>query len=136
MNGSSVDRYLVLNTGARIGHETRSNRYGTSSAARDVGTLTGELVEYLQTRSARQERWRADIEAGADVYRYEGDIPCNLLVIDETVFIKSSRSDSVKLSYAEPIVSENEIVRAWANDLIDTYRTEAAPIVDPFAAGS
>lgn len=95
--------------------------------------LTGELVEYLRARSARLERWRANVEAGADVYQYEGEIPCNLLVIDDTVFIKSSRSDSVKLSYAEPIVSENETVRSWADELIDTYRDEATPIVEPFA---
>lgn len=98
--------------------------------------LTGELVDYLRTRSARRERWRANIEAGADVYRYEGDIPCNVLVIDDTVFIKSSRPDSVKLSYAEPIVSKNEIVRAWADDLIETYRNEAAHVVEPLAESS
>lgn len=95
--------------------------------------LTGELVEYLRRRSAREERWRAYIEAGADVYRYEGDIPCNLLVIDDTVFIKSSRSDSVKLSYAEPIVSDNETVWAWATDLIETYQNQADHIGEPFA---
>lgn len=95
--------------------------------------LTGELVEYLRRRSAREERWRAYIEAGADVYRYEGDIPCNLLVIDERVFIKSSRSDSVKLSYAEPIVSDNETVWAWATDLIETYQNQADHIDEPFA---
>lgn len=94
--------------------------------------LTRELVEYLHSRSARLERWRANVEAGADVYQYDGDIPCNVLIIGDTVFVKSSRSDSVKLSYAEPIVSENEIVRSWANDLIDTYRNEANQIVEPF----
>lgn len=96
-----------------------------------IGTfvLTEELVDYLCTRSERQKRWDKNIKAGADVYRYEGDIPCNLLVIDDTVFIKSSRPESVKLSYAEPIVSENETVRSWAYEVIDTYRGEADRVV-------
>lgn len=86
--------------------------------------LTGELVEYLRTRSTRQKRWCEYVEAGADAYRYDGDIPCNLLVIDDAVFVKSSRPESVKLSYAEPIVSENERVRSWADEMVDTYRDD------------
>lgn len=105
--------------------------YAGITADRLTGTfvLRGELVDYLGTRSARQQRWREFIEAGADVYRYDGDIPCNLLVIDDTVFIKSSRSDSVKLSYAEPIVSENETVQSWAYDVINTYQNEANHVI-------
>lgn len=111
----------------------RSMRDGFTTGRLDgVFVLTGDLVEYLRAREGRQERWRTYIEAGADVHRYDEDIPCNLFVIDDTVFIKSSRAESVKLYYGEPIVSENEIVRAWATDLIGAYQGEADDIAEVF----
>lgn len=87
--------------------------------------MTDEIFEYLRDRPNRRQRWQELIDAGAEAYRYDGDVPCNLLAIDETVFIKSSKPESVQLSYGVPILSRNDAVRSWAHELIDGYRDDA-----------
>jgi hypothetical protein len=66
----------------------------------------------------------------ATLYRCEPPIPCNVMIFDRTVLIKRSDDGPINDAYGVPIVSENDQVRAWANDLIDEYRTAATP-VDP-----
>lgn len=128
----------VLTHLAPPGPFAKSMRNGfTSGQLAGTFVLTRGLVEYLSDRSDRRERWQDFLESGVEAYRYDGEIPCNLLVIDETVFIKSSQPETVQLSYAVPIVSDNETVRSWAHELIDTYQGEAVPVtVETFADGS
>lgn len=90
--------------------------------------LTGELVDYLRDQPERRERWRDCLEAGVEAHRYEGDLPCNLFVFDETVLIKRSGSETEQPSYGIPIETSNPDVRSWAHDLIESYRTKADPI--------
>lgn len=104
---------------------------------RGTYVLTGDLIEYLGEHPDRRARWHACLEAGATVSHYEGHIPCNLWVIDGTVFIKKSGPKSIQSAYGVPIISENDAVREWAIDLIETYRAEADPVgVDVFGGGS
>lgn len=90
--------------------------------------LTAELVGYLGERPDRRERWRDVVEGGADVFRVEGPIPCNLLIFDDVVFIKKSGPGPIQDSYGAPIRSENETVRSWAHGLIDRYRDDAVRV--------
>jgi predicted transcriptional regulator len=90
------------------------------------GVLTGESIDSLRETPHRRERWASIVDADrAGLYRYDGDIPCNLWIIDEYVLIKKSSPDSVAEAYGVPIVSRNEAVRSWANGLIDDYRADA-----------
>lgn len=84
----------------------------------------GELA-YLRDHPERLRRWRAYLEAGANVYRYDGTIPCNLFVFDETVVIGKTHPDGGGCVFIE---TEREAVRSWAHELIETYRTEAEPV--------
>lgn len=93
----------------------------TSRQLRMDGVITDELVAYLGTRADRTERWRALLDAGADIFRVGGPIPCNLWIFDETVLIKKSGPGPIDESYGVPIVSENPAVRSWADDLIDRW---------------
>lgn len=83
--------------------------------------LAGGLVEYLRKRQKKPPRWRQYIEAGATVYRYEGHIPCNLFIVDETVLIMNDRPKGGGAA----ILSENETVRSALSDLFDSYRDSA-----------
>lgn len=95
------------------------------------GRLTVEAVSSqvdTSEQSSRRELWRDMLESGAEFYRCDGPLPCNLWIIDETVLIKKSRPGSIEESYGAPIVSANSTVRSWAHDLIDRYRADAAGI--------
>jgi len=92
------------------------------------GVLAASSLDFLQDTPKRRERWASIVEAGADLYRYEGEIPCNLWIMDETVLIKKSRPESFTEAYGVPISSRDEDVRSWANQLIDTYRAAATQL--------
>lgn len=83
--------------------------------------LAGGLVEYLHDHKHHPPHWREYIEAGARVYRYEGYIPCNLFIVDETVLI----ADDQPQGSGAAIESDNETVRAEANELFEVYREDA-----------
>lgn len=91
---------------------------------------TAAVVDHIRSSDDRRERWRDVLAEDATLYRCEPPIPCNLMIFDRTVLIKRSDAGPIDDAYGVPIVSENDKVRAWANDLIDEYRTAATP-VDP-----
>jgi predicted transcriptional regulator len=84
----------------------------------------GELA-MLQGDPERAARWERYVQGGAEVYCYDGSIPCNLLVIDETVLILERHPEAL-----EGIESTNPTVRSWALGLIDNYRDDASRL-DP-----
>lgn len=99
--------------------------------------LTRDVLEYLSSHHERRERWLDSIEAGADLWVWEGSIPCNLWIFDDTVWIKNSSPESKQDTYGVPIISDNDTVRSWGHDLIDQYRTAATPVdAMVFAGGS
>lgn len=79
----------------------------------------------LNQDTDRRELWRDILEAGGQLYRYDGPIPCNLWIFDELVLIKKSRPGPIDDSYGVPIVSENSTVRSWAEDLIEQHIADA-----------
>lgn len=85
--------------------------------------LTGELVDYIHERPDRRERWRECIAAGADVYRYDGEVPCNLLILGEKGFIAKSQAE-----YGEQytmIESGHSAVRSWALGVIEKHKADS-----------
>lgn len=90
--------------------------------------LTDELIEYLHDQPERRERWRNILEGGGDVVRVQGPIPCNLWIFDDNVLIKKSGPEPIEDSYGVPIQSENETVRSWAHDVIDSYWVDGTPV--------
>lgn len=107
--------------------ETLVERVTTDRMTMD-GVITDELFGYLGSRPERATRWRALVEAGSDLHCHEGPIPCNLWIFDEMVLIKKSGPEPIDEAYGVPIVSENDTVRSWANDLIDEWMDEASPM--------
>ena len=87
--------------------------------------LAGGLVEYLREQQNHPPRWQAYIDAGATVYRYEGHIPCNLFIIDETVLIM----DEKPAGGGAAIESHDTTVRSAVTELYERYR-DAATLVE------
>lgn len=92
----------------------------------EAGTLSTEhvvtpgVIRQLCTDDERQSRWRKYLDAGANLYRYDGQIPCNLFIMDETVFIADSQLE--RLEFVEV---DDSTVLSWAHNVIDTYRQDA-----------
>lgn len=85
--------------------------------------ITEDELDYLLDHPERLERWQEYLKAGANVYRYDDQIPCNLFVFDDTVLIGNTSSD-----FGEPhvvIESDNEQVLSWAQRVIETYRSKS-----------
>ena len=85
--------------------------------------ITEQEYHYLLENPDRLERWQEYIEAGANLYLHEGPVPCNVLVFDDTVIIGNSQAE-----LGDPFVeieSTNDIVRAWAHDVIREYKEDA-----------
>ena len=96
-------------------------------------TVSGELDPvYVQARSVREyrqtspdqseyrEQIRSQMEAGAELYTYDGHVPCNLWVFDETVVIENSQVEGSQ--NGTMIESQNETVREWALEMFGRYR--------------
>ena len=79
---------------------------------------------YICDHPERISRWREYVEAGANVYRYDGEVPCNFIILDETVYIAKSQSEYGGEPYTL-IESENDVVRSWAHDIIETHRADS-----------
>ena len=90
--------------------------------------LTEDVLEFLSDHPERRERWAHTIEAGAALRAIEGPIPCNLWIFDEIVWIKKSRPGSIQDTFGVPIISDDDTVRAWGHDLIDSYRDGVTPV--------
>lgn len=65
-------------------------------------------------------RWQAYVEAGADLYVYDGRFPHNLLVIDD-----AEEKPNRQPKAAAGIERTNPVVRSWAPDTIEKYRSDA-----------
>lgn len=90
--------------------------------------LTDDVLHYLLEHPERLPRWREYIEAGGDVYRYDGQVPCNVFRFDEIVVITNSQSDIGD----HPLIgigSENEAVLSWAQEVFVKYREDADRLV-------
>lgn len=95
----------------------------------ESGELTTEHVindqeyYYLLQDQDRLPRWREYIAAGGNLYLYEGAVPCNLFIFDDTVIIAHSQGE-----IGDPLVgieSMDETVRFWALEVIDEYKMNA-----------
>lgn len=86
--------------------------------------LAGGLVDHLRTQQTTPPNWGEYIEAGAEVYRYEGHVPCNLFVFDDLVLLMNDRP----VGRGAAIESHSEAVRAGATDLFETYKSNAVQV--------
>lgn len=84
--------------------------------------ITAEELSYLREDADRIARWREYVEAGGNLFRFDGEIPCNLLLFDDTVIVGPYPRDGEPAGLIE---SENEVVCEWAHEIIGIYEREA-----------
>lgn len=84
------------------------------------------IHEYFRDIPEARETALEQLEAGAEYYRYDGEIPCNLFILDDVVVIeKDQAADNGSMPIIE---SWNETVRTWALELFERYREGASKL--------
>lgn len=125
--GDADEFYCLTNTAGTVGLEKRMMDAFTDGGVTVENVITPDELAIYRRDPERAARWKEYVEAGADVYLYDGDIPCNLVVIDETVFLGDRRLESVGL-----IECTDESVRSWAVRIHESHREDAERI-EPMA---
>lgn len=101
----------------------------------DEGVASGELAAecvfdgaYLEQLSEDHERRWREIAASpnGEVRTHPGDVPVNLLIVDETVHLFLCTEDGESLGLLE---SERAAVLEWAESTFDEYRDRSEPAV-------
>jgi predicted transcriptional regulator len=110
----------LVNIAPSLGFENAMVEGVVDGRLRTKHIITDGELAVLRQNADRASRWQRYIEAGANLYCYDGRIPCNLLVIDETVLILDRQPEAV-----EGIKSTNDVVRSWAHEMIDAYQEDA-----------
>jgi len=127
-NGSTFRVLTFLAPPAPVGEAMQAG--ATDGRLTMEAVLTDGLVTYLRDEANASPRWREFLEAGSRIYRYDGRLPCNLFVVDETVLVMSDRPEGRSAA----IESENETIRAGFDELFERYRDESEPVTPAFFA--
>lgn len=91
--------------------------------------MKASFFDTLGGRPVVVSHWREPVERD-EVWRYEGDVPISLHIIDDTVVIWLDEQRGDELVVQGAIVTENSAVLSWAESLYEDYRDEAEQ-VDP-----
>lgn len=89
---------------------------------RSEHVLTDRLFRYIRRHPERARTWRGLTQSGADVYRYDGDISCNVFILDETVLLGETPPDGEGCILIE---TEREPVLEWAREFVEGHRAAA-----------
>lgn len=87
--------------------------------------MSESVMEYR--REHNPEQVLAELEAGSEMYRYDGHISCNIYIFDETVVFENSQVPELRDSTA--IVSRDDVVREWVHKVLERYREASHEIV-------
>jgi predicted transcriptional regulator len=101
-----------------------------ASAREPAGTgrwvFDSKVLEVLRADPEMATRVRAALDAGRmDYYCYDGDVPFNVVVADETVNLCLTGDHGAPKAEVQ---SEDEAVLAWADSIIEEYRRDATPL--------
>lgn len=113
----------LVNTAPTVGLERAMVESVVDEGLQTEHVITADELDVLRQDANRSVRWKKYVEAGANLYCYDGSIPCILLVFDETVLLGNRRLESIAF-----IETENEVVRSWGRDLIEAYRKRSEPL--------
>jgi len=110
----------LVNTLPSVGFEDAMVNGVLDGRLTTTHVITDDELALLQQDADRASRWQTYVESGANLYCYTGRIPCNFLVIDNTVLILDRQPEA-----AEGIESTHSVVRSWAQGLIYEHRENA-----------
>lgn len=131
--------YWVTYVGPSEKLATAINEHVVGGPLRSKGIYPSHLVEHYQSvgpiihdddirDQLRDETWE---EVGLEWHSYDGHLPCNLFIFDETVIIENSQVRGIDPGTV--IEVRDETVRYWALELFERYldRSEQVKVPQP-----
>lgn len=115
----------VVDIAAPLSLEESMRDNVANGALQSEHVLSNRLFRYNRGDRERAQTWKELTECGADVYRYAGDIPCNVFILDETVLLGETPPEGEGCVLIE---TDSEPVLAWAHEFVEEYRGKADPI--------
>ena len=92
------------------------------------GVITPGLLDALGTDSTLEAHSREVFDADqTEIYHYDGDLPCNLSILDDTVLIMVTDEEQMPRALVE---ASNEEVLQWAGSVYTSYRDRSDPLED------
>lgn len=91
------------------------------------GVIKASFLETLRDDPGRAEPWHDFARADA-TWLYDGRIPINMHVVDETVLIWLGDRREDELEIHGLLESQNPAVVSWAEALYEDYRSESRPL--------
>lgn len=88
--------------------------------------LSESLVQYIRDSPHRARTWTELTQSGADVFRFDGEIPCNLFILDETVLLGTTPPPGEGCVLIE---TQRDAVQDWAHGIVDDHRMEADHLI-------
>lgn len=117
---ASTEFRNLTNIAPTLGFERAIHKGVMNGTLSTEHIVTPGVISQLRTNDDRLGRWQRYLDAGAKLFLYNETIPCNLFIMDETVFIADK-----ELQGLEYIEVEDSTVLSWAHGLIDTYQKDA-----------
>lgn len=94
----------------------------------DEAVYAGPLIDwYGEDTSPTRAQVKELLESTTwELYRYEGYMPCQLFIFDETVVIENSQAETITIGTF--LESQNDTVRAWALDVFESYKEQSEQV--------
>lgn len=92
-----------------------------------VSVVTPSMIRSVADNPGGPPDWAEFIDSEQrPFYVYDGHLPCNLFISEDTVLIENSGVDGIRIGTW--LKSENETVRRWGLEVIDRYREQAEEV--------
>lgn len=115
---------LLTNATAEETLEVMARRTSTDGLPLSV-VLDAETLRIITDDPSAFGHLQTILKSDGEVYRYEGQAPIIVAVLDEMVHVGVDDEAGVNAALIESVDPE---VRAWAERMIETYREEATPV--------
>lgn len=87
--------------------------------------LTREAIKIANQESETRQWFQEMITNDVALYQYDGSVPVNLKIVDETVLLTPSDENGLIVALIE---CENEDILSWATEMFESYRSEATQV--------
>lgn len=115
----------VVDIAAPLALEKAMHERVVNGVLQSEHVLTDRLFRYNCRYAERAQTWKELTQNGADVYRYDGDVSCNVFILDETVLLGETPPDGEACVLIE---TDSEPVQEWAQEFVEEHRVRADPL--------
>ena len=115
----------VVDIAAPLALEKAMQKRVVDGVLQSEHVLTDRLFRYNCRYAERAQTWKELTQNGADVYRYDGEVSCNVFILDETIILGETPPDGEGCVLIE---TDSEPVQEWAQEFVEEHRARGDPL--------